>query len=124
LHRRIEFSATSIGAWSYPIILVGWFHGIWLAAWVALGRRPVPSWDDPRRISIFVDCVYWVPGVLLVAFPLAIALGVVVIARRASTSTRPLLAGLSMSALFAAMWIGAISFLRWDPLKVVAWYMD
>jgi hypothetical protein len=110
-----------VTAWLYPAILVAAFYATWLVAWLFLGHMPRPSLDDPKSISILVDVPYTLTGLLLVAFPAAaIAGGVMQLSIPQSSWIRRLLG----CSFYVAIWISAISFLRWDPLQVGTWFMD
>jgi hypothetical protein len=114
----------AIVAWCWPAIVVAAFYLTWFAAWAALGRRPRPSIDDPKTISILVDAPYFTTGVLFVTSPAAVICGLAAIvahdrARRSLTFWTVV-----RSVLFLALWGGAIVLLRWDPFDVMNWFMD
>ena len=105
----------------YPALLVAAFYGTWLIAWLVLGHMPRPSLDDPKSISIAVDIPYVFAGSLLVGFPAAAILGVVL---QLSITQRSWLRRVLWSAVLVIVWVSTIAFLRWDPLLVGEWYMD
>jgi hypothetical protein len=117
-------NAMSIGTWSYPLALVASPYAAWLTAWMSLGRRPLPSIDDPSGISTAVDVVYYAGGLLLVFFPLAIGGGLAALIHRTTMTGLSMRSAVAELALYAALWTAAISFLRWDPAQIMAWYMD
>jgi hypothetical protein len=89
-----------------------------------LGHWPRPSLDDPKFIRAWVDVPYAITGFLLVvglpAFTVAV-FGLLYRAYSDETRRRTLL---FVSALSIVCMVATILILRWDPLGVVAWYMD
>ncbi len=111
-------------ALSYPFALVGAFFCTWVTARLALGHWPRPSLDDPGMINRWVDIPYVATGAcLVIGLPIFIvAVGTLVYtALRDSAQRKYLLTSAAASVLFM---IAAISFLRWDPLQIVNWFMD
>lgn len=70
---------------------------------------------------MLVDVFYTLAGLILVGFPAAAIVGTVTLLSipRHSWVRR----GLSFS-LYSAIWVFAISFLSWDPLRVGEWFFD
>ena len=91
---------------------------------MSLGYWPRPLLDDPKYIGTWVDVPYNVTAFLLVvglpAFVVGV-LGLLYRANRDETRRRNLLL---VSALSVVCILVTILVLRWDPLGVVAWYMD
>ena len=116
------------GLAAYPVLTVGALYSGWATAWLQLGRRPVPSLDDPASISGWVDVARWVFMVLFIGLlpTFAVHLGVGVAAvvewRRGGRS----IGGkeLLVAAAALAIWAGAFALLRTDPWNVGVWYMD
>jgi hypothetical protein len=114
---------TTLGllAWCYPGLMMISFYGTWFIAWSVLGHMPRPSLDDPKCISIAVDISYVFAGLLLVGFPAAALLGVML---QLFFTDRSWPKKLSLSLVLVGVWIVTIAFLRWDPWSVTEWYMD
>jgi hypothetical protein len=111
-------------ALSYPFALVAAFFCTWSAARRALGHWPRPSLDDPGMISWWVDIPYFVTGAfLVVGLPtFVVAVGALIyLALRDVARRKHLLLSAAASALFM---IAAVCLLRWDPLRIVGWFMD
>ena len=101
---------------AYPVLLVASLYACWLLAWLALGHPPRPSLDDPGNIHPAVRVFYYIPGLMMVCFPMGMFGGISILAR---ASGRFWL-GLGLIGL----WLAAFVLLRWDPLEVTQWYMD
>lgn len=108
-------------AWAYPFVLMSGFYGTWLAAWLVLGHIPRPSLDDPARISWIVTILYGLTGLLLVAMLPALLIGAML---KIFNFRYPLLRRFLHFGLFVMLWAVTILFLRWDPVRVIEWYMD
>jgi hypothetical protein len=108
----------------YPFLLVGAFFLTWVAARLSLGHWPRPYLDDPKGIGGWVGVPYAMTGVFLnvglPAFGAALA-ALLYSAFRDASRRRYLLTAAAVSVL---LMIAAISFLWWDPLRIVAWFMD
>ncbi|MCP3916287.1 MAG: hypothetical protein GY711_12090 [bacterium] len=115
-------------AYAYPALLVSSFYLTWFGAWLVLGHAPRPNLDDPRSIGLLVDVPYIATMVLMIGFPAAIVLGVVmtpvVVVRRAPSGGKRLLFGFLALAGLALLWSATLWFLRADPWDVGTWYMD
>jgi len=89
-----------------------------------LGRAPLPSRDDPMSISPWLTIPYYLTGLLMVGFPVAIVGGLLTLAWLKTMRRISRLLTMVLLLSFAGVWAASISFLRWDPLDVVNWYMD
>jgi hypothetical protein len=109
-------------------MLVGSLYATWFIAWAILGHRPVPSLDDPKSISRAVDVAYFVFFPLLIgmlpAFGLHVAVMVVMALDVVRQRRPPGPRGIALAIVAAALWAGAILFLRADPWRAGEWYMD
>ncbi|MGB2500738.1 MAG: hypothetical protein ACPIA2_13635, partial [Mariniblastus sp.] len=113
-------------AFLYPIWLLGSFYLTWLIAWVQLGHRPRPMLDDPKSIGGIVDIAYYIPGILMTLMPVLAPMGL------AASFFCPINArrGLrhAWRAAFAVLYVVlcAIAFLtlRFDPDRVLEWWID
>jgi len=88
-----------------------------------LGHCPEPSLNDPK----FIDGASWmhpVTGILLLGFLPAGCVALVLNVHYAVThrvSGKRLLLG---ATVVAALWVGTVGLLRWDPGLVVYWWID
>lgn len=111
-------------SWLYPSALTVSLYLTWAIAWALLGHTPLPSIDDPKQISVWLDIPYTVTLLLMIGFPLALVGGI------SWTAWTGVQRGLSRAAkasrlvLFIAIWIGSVAFLRLDPWRVGYWFMD
>jgi len=116
--------ALRLYALAYPVVLPLAFLGTWVAGRLQLGYWPRPSLDDPKSIGLWVDVPYlWTMALLVIGLPLfaGAVLGLLGQAwvDRARRVNCLVCGGLALVGLVAA-----VSWLRWDPLGVVNWYMD
>jgi hypothetical protein len=110
---------------AYPVLLVASLYATWCIAWAILGHRPVSSLDDPRSISRAVDVPYFLFFTLLIGMFPAIGLHVAAVAVMMAGDLRKGRAtGAVLLIVAAALWSGAILFLRADPWRVGEWFMD
>jgi hypothetical protein len=109
---------------SYPGVLLLAFFATWLAGRVSLGHWPRPSLDDPKFIGAWVDVPYTITGLLLVVGLPAFAIAVLGLLYRAYCDETRRKSLLFVSVLSTVCMVATILVLRWDPLGVVAWYMD
>lgn len=109
---------------SYPAVLLLAFLATWLAGRVSLGHWPRPSLDDPKFIGAWVDVPYTITGFLLVAGLPAFTGAVLWLLYRAYCDETQRKSLLLASAFSIVCMVATILVLRWDPLGVVAWYMD
>jgi hypothetical protein len=109
---------------SYPGVLLLAFFATWLAGRVSLGHWPRPSLDDPKMIGSLFDALYTITGLLLaVGFPV-FAVSVLGLLYRSHCDEIRRKSLLFVSALSVVCMVATILVLQWDPLGVVAWYMD
>ena len=113
----------TIASWYYPVAAVASIYVTYLVAWAALSYAPRPWIDDPKFIGGWVDGFSYVTDVLIVGIPagaiVCLVLTVVFVVRRYNWATVPAyLAGL------IGLWITTFVFLRWDPVRVLDWYID
>ena len=121
---RLMVRAIRAYAVGYPFLLIGSFLLTWVAARLSLGHWPRPYFDDPKSIGPWVEVPYSITGVFfnlgLPAFVAALA-ALLYYAFRDASQRRYFLTAAAVSVL---LMIAAISFLWWDPLQIVAWFMD
>ena len=111
-------------ALAYPVALSLAFLCTWLAGRLMLGHWPRPSLDDPKSIGSLVDIPYFITGVLLMFGLPAFAVAVPALIWRASQDEARRTSLLLVSGISLVAMVTVIAFVRWDPLKIVAWYMD
>jgi hypothetical protein len=118
-----------LAVWSigflYPLIAVGSIYVCWLVAWAIKGHPPREMLDDPKHIGGVMDLAYLVSVLLIAPWPVLTIGGFVVtlfcpirILRMRSASV----------AAFAAFYVAicglAFALVRWDPGRVVSWWLD
>lgn len=93
----------------------------WIVAWICLGHPPRPLLDDPKHIGPIVSAVYLVSMLSFPLFPMGAFVGPIIqiAAGDRKHSVRVVYAGIS-----AFIGVLTVLLLRWDPLRVVYWYMD
>jgi hypothetical protein len=108
---------------AYPLFMLGSLYGQWLLSWYMLGHRPLPSMDDPK----FIDGASWMgplTGVAILGFfPVgcaAIVLNVLYIVRARLDGARLFYRILALVML----WPGTLFVLRFDPARVILWWLD
>ena len=120
----VKRSAVTLGC--YPPLLLACVYGAWLGAWVVLGRRPVPSFDDPDSIHPAVTGLAWVSIVgLIAAVPAWLAYTVLVgvlYVRRATPYRRLTLT--AYLALGVLPWTPVLFVIDQDPGHVLEWLVD
>jgi hypothetical protein len=109
---------------SYPGVLLLAFFATWLAGRISLGHWPRPSLDDPKFIGAWVDVPYTITGLLLVVGLPAFAIGVLGLLYRDYCDATRRKSLLVVSGVSMVCMVATILVLRWDPLGIVAWYMD
>ena len=109
---------------AYPVVLPLGFLASWIAGRLSLGHWPQPSLDDPWLTGWWVQIPCCITGFLLVvglpAFVLG-NLGLIYRAYRSEPERRKLLI---LSASAVAGMVASICVIQWDPLGIIAWYMD
>lgn len=108
---------------AYPLVALALLHFEWLCAWLVLGRRPVPSLDDPNGIA-GVAILHGVVGLLFFGTPAAFVTAVV--STLMYVHDRMPSAAAGVSRLVAAL-IGLpvlIALLKWDPCEIAQWWID
>ncbi len=108
---------------AYPLLSLVSLYGQWLLSWRMLGRRPLPSLDDPK----YIDGASWMHLVTFVAFIgfLPAFFGAVVLNTRYALERHlrgPRL--LLRITIAVALWVSAIVLLNRDPGSVLYWRMD
>lgn len=107
----------------YPLFVVACLYVEWFLAWTLLGHAPRPSIDDPKFIP-GASSMHWVTLVAFVSlFPIAVAglaVNALYVARDRFRWSRLAARWLGVIALVA----GAIVWMRWDPWRVVDWWLD
>jgi hypothetical protein len=124
MRRRQKLTAITVVTWAYPFGLVASLYLTWFTAWAVIGHRPVAYVDDPSGLSAWVDAAYVVSGLMLIAFPVAIAAGIMATVWYGAVRRRSRLAITAAVLLLILLWIAALGVIRWDPLSVGDWYMD
>lgn len=90
-----------------------------------MGYWPRPNLDDPKAVAGFWMYYYYhTTLVLLVSWPVPAVLAAVSLFRPAFRGLPEWRIRLLEVILGAALLVGALAFLRWDPHQVVEWYFD
>jgi hypothetical protein len=110
-----------LAAMAYPMLLVGQFYGCWLLAWAMLGRPPRPSWDDPKDV---LGWIYGIAGLLVPLMPAALFAALCSITLRLARSRSGPVKQIALVLLTLTLWISGWALLRWDPWRVVEWWID
>ena len=107
----------------YPLFLLGALYGQWLLSWLALGHRPQPSLDDPK----FINGASWMHGITLWAltgFIPAGCVGAVLNVLYVVDQRFGLRRAFTRVVLLVSLWVGTVFLLRWDPGRVLYWWLD
>jgi hypothetical protein len=111
------YAVLSLFASVAPVVLMGIE---WAVAWLCLGRRPVPSMDDPKSIEGLPSVLGWLTGASLVLSPVTLLVVPLAWAIHCGESRiGKILAG---STLFLGL--SSIMILRSDPLGITSWWFD
>jgi hypothetical protein len=113
---RIAAAATPVLGVA-PVVLI---TGQWLATWTMLGRRPVPSIDDPKSFGGLLDLVHAFATLAVVALP-PVWLG---LAAYWWVRHRRSRAGKILAAAAILLPLASAAILRADPLEITTWWMD
>lgn len=116
--------ALCILTFSYPGLLVASLYGTWLVAWSVLGHRPVPSIDDPKSISPLVSVPYVASFVVFLGALPACLLGLLLVPIFGVAQRLRWTVLCTMELGLAALWFATFALVRWDPLRVMYWFMD
>lgn len=109
----------------YPLLVLLFVYGYWLAARAVLGGWPRPSLDDPKfAIAPPVSWLYFPTMLLFLGTPIALVVYMVSTGWLAASLDHPIkrLKWLMVVSV-PAWWICLVLTIR-DPLKVVYWLMD
>ncbi len=121
--RRSGFYWVLVG---YPLFLVLGLYGTWLTSWVVLGRVPRYLLDDPKQIN-YLEGPFDVTLLVLVTSPPAWVVGFIMTLLRTLDPSRLERNGLLQSfwLLLILLYYGAVfGLLRWDPFRVLEWFLD
>jgi hypothetical protein len=116
--------ATRTYALCFPFLLVASFFLPWLAARLALGHWPRPSFNDPSEIGLWVKLLSQITtACLMVGLPTFVVAvcALLYFAYRKPLERAQLLTSAAAAILFM---MAAMTFFRWDPLHVFDWFMD
>jgi hypothetical protein len=92
----------------------------WAVAWICLGRRPVPSVDDPGEIEGLPSVLGWLTGASLVLLPVTLlAVPLAWAIHRGESRIGKILV---VSTLLLAL--SSMVILRSDPLGITSWWFD
>ena len=113
----------------YPFTILLCLYAAWVAGRIELGHWPIPYQDDPYQYmestrQFFEEILKLLTIGALVALIASLALIIAgFINGFRKRSGNPWLPFYIM--IWTIMtWIGTMLFLRWDPLRVLAWFMD
>jgi hypothetical protein len=110
----------------YPWIYNLGLYISWGIAWLELGARPRPGLDDPqylRTLDLPREIMNWLGQLMLVAFAVLI-LSLVIQGTLLIWQKRSLRLYKKLWIMATSLWLSAILFLLWDPLKVWYWFLD
>jgi len=107
---------------AYPLVAVGVLYVEWVVAWVVLGHPPRVSIDDPKEIPELSWLNLVTTLALLVLIPAGCAAIVLVGLHAIYAERRHRLVAQVVGLL--TLWPGAFVLLRWDPLRVMEWWID
>jgi len=109
---------------AYPALLSLAFAATWVAGRLSLGHWPRASLDDPKSIGIGVDVPYLATLFLMMAGLPAFAVSVLVLLGVAWREPVQRWRRLRLAALAITFMVATIAVLRWDPWRIVEWFMD
>jgi hypothetical protein len=92
----------------------------WGVAWVCLGRRPVPSLDDPGGIEGLPSFLGLFTGASLLLLPIALLVAPLAWAIHCGESR----IGKILVVANLLLALSSIIILRSDPLGIVSWWFD
>lgn len=107
----------------FPLSVLWSLYGEWLLASLALGHPPRPSIDDPKDVPL-ANIAHWGTMIALVAM---LPMGVAALALNTwDASARKLGGGViaARAVVILGLLAGTIAWLRWDPGRVMYWWMD
>jgi Na+/proline symporter len=117
----------------HPVLILASFYATWLTAWCVLGHPPRVYADDPKYIGPIVGVPYGATHLLIQGLPLIWLLGAALIVvefirHLFQPAIQPLKEAVQRVAA-PLLWeffllVSSFAVLRWDPLRVVYWYMD
>lgn len=108
-----------------PVLILAVVYGAWGVAFLQLGRRPIPSMDDPKYIgglsTQFTDATSILILVLLVAWGFSLLASAIIgvlprTTERGRRGMQFVLGVVSMALLLALI--------RFSPGGALAWFMD
>jgi hypothetical protein len=108
---------------AYPLLFLALLYAQWLSSWVILGHVPRPSIDDPKDVA-GASWMHWVTAIALAGLlPMLFGALVLNAIHGAAASCRWLL---RIGRLIAVLtvFVGVIAWIRWDPGRVVYWWLD
>ncbi len=110
--------------WCYPIVLLLTPYFAWLLAWATLGRKPQPSLDDPKSISMVVAVINVLHVMMFIIFPAAVMIGFVANIWLAGVFNLRVKHMLLMHLGFILLWMSSIALGLLDPGNIRAWFAD
>jgi hypothetical protein len=121
---RVTSIAASIATW-FPVLPPVLIYGNWVVARAELGRAPVEMLDDPKHIGGLTTLVHWITAWGLAAgfyafLASAIVLSVTLLMPRQARK-KQLAERLGIAMLGALLLSG---WFKWDPGRVISWYLD
>lgn len=107
----------------YPLLVVLCLYGEWLLAWSVLGHPPLPSLNDPKLLA-GSSRLHGLTGVVLIGALPALCASVVFYPI-VGILPRPSPRRIALRALaVVASWGALFALLRWDPGRVLEWWLD
>ena len=107
----------------YPVLVVLFLYGEWLLAWSVLGHPPLPSLNDPKSVP-GTSWLHTLTGLVLLGGYFALSASVVfypIVGVLPKPSPRRIV----LRALaVVACWGALFALLRWDPGRVLEWWLD
>jgi hypothetical protein len=113
----------AIASLLWPALVVVLLYGEWLLATWSLGHLPRPSMDDPKNIAVSNWIHFFTLAAILGAVPAAL-LAPVLSAIEIFVNRPTIARGLIRLAAVIVSWAVLVLLVKWDPGRVLYWWMD
>lgn len=107
----------------YPLLALTVIYGEWLIAWMVLGHAPRPSLDDPKNVAVS-GLLHLVSGVLIMGLVPGACAALLLMPLDIAVHRRRAVAAFQRTLVLFAPWVVVLTLLRWDPWKVMYWWLD
>jgi hypothetical protein len=105
------------------VAVVAALYGEWLLAWLVLGHPPRPSLDDPKGVP-GSSWMHVVTALALLGMVPAAAAALALNVAHLLTARPSAVRGVARLVALFGLWLAVFALLRWDPWRVVYWWMD